>query len=97
MNETIVGLLISVLGFVIARYIIPFINAKTTEAQRDNVEFWVKLAISTAEKVYENQTGVGLDKKAYVINFLKSKHINITDEELNVLIEGLLKEIEKYK
>lgn len=97
MTETILSLLISALSFVIIRYIIPFINSKTTEATRNNIQFWAKLAVESAEQVYKHQTGSGIDKKQMVLDFLDKRGLKIPREELDLVIEGIVYEITNSK
>jgi hypothetical protein len=90
--DIVVKVLIPLLGAIITYLIVPFIRQKTTKEQRENIYFWVKVAVSAAEQIYKEK-GQGKLKKEYVVDFLVSKGINITIEELDVLIEAAVKEL----
>lgn len=87
---------IALIGAIITYVIVPYINSKTTEKQRDNAKFWVQVAVGAAEQIYKEK-GQGKLKKKYVLNFLNSKGINIDDEQLDVLIEAAVYELNKNK
>lgn len=90
--DIIVKVVIPVMGAIITYILVPFFKSKTTKQQRENIYFWVRIAVQAAEMIY-NESGKGKDKKQYVIDFLTSKGINMTIEELDVLIEAAVKEL----
>lgn len=90
--EVIVKVLIPILGAIITYILVPLILQKTTKEQRNNIYFWVKIAVGAAEQIYKEK-GQGKLKKEYVVDFLVSKGINITIQELDVLIEAAVKEL----
>ena len=102
MNEgmlKIILALIGLLGTIITYVLVPWVKTKTTKEQnvntlilRDEVSFWVSVAVNAAEQIYREK-GQGKLKKEYVIDFLTSKGINITIQELDVLIEAAVKEL----
>ena len=90
--DIIVKVLIPLLGAIITYLIVPLIKQKTTKEQRENIYFWVKVAVAAAEQIYKEK-GQGKLKKEYVVDFLVSKGINITIQELDILIEAAVKEL----
>ncbi len=90
--EVIAKVLIPLLGAILTYLIVPLILQKTTRQQRENIYFWVTVAVQAAEMIYKEK-GQGKLKKEYVVTFLQSKGINITIQELNVLIEAAVKEL----
>lgn len=90
--DIIVKVLIPILGAILTYLIVPFIKQKTTKEQRENIYFWVQVAVGAAEMVYKEK-GQGKLKKEYVVDFLVSKGINITIQELDALIEAAVKEL----
>ena len=90
--DIIVKVIIPVLGAIVTYILVPFIKSKTTKEQRENIFFWVKVAVGAAEQIF-NKKGQGIQKKDYVIKFLTSKGIDITRKELDVLIEAAVKEL----
>ncbi|TCU74216.1 superfamily 6 holin (LLH) [Tissierella praeacuta] len=94
--DIIVKVIIPILGAILTYLIVPFIKSKTTKEQRENIYFWVKVAVGAAEQIYREK-GEGKLKKEYVVAFLTSKGIDITMEELDVLIEAAVKELNMIK
>ena len=90
--DIIVKVLIPILGAILTYLIVPFLKSKTTKEQRENIYFWVQVAVQAAEMIYKEK-GQGKLKKEYVVDFLISKGINITIQELDVLIEAAVKEL----
>ncbi|MGJ0847406.1 phage holin [Tissierella praeacuta] len=88
--------LIALIGAIITYVIVPFLKSKTTEKQRDTAKFWVQIAVNAAEQIYKEK-GKGNLKKEYVLEFLNSKGIKITDEQLDALIEATVYELNKNK
>jgi len=90
--DIIVKVLIPILGAILIYLIVPFLKSKTTKEQRENIYFWVQVAVGAAEQIYAGK-GQGKLKKEYVVDFLVSKGINITIQELDVLVEAAVKEL----
>lgn len=90
--DIITKVIIPILGTILTYLIVPLIKQKTTKEQRENIYFWVKVAVGAAEQIYKEK-GQGKLKKEYVVDFLVSKGINITIQELDVLIEAAVKEL----
>lgn len=86
---------IVVVFIIVARYLIPMIKNKLGEDKFNEVAAWVKFAVLKAEQVLVAETGE--EKKEYVISFidelLEENKINITAEQLDVLIESAVKEM----
>ena len=94
--DIVVKVLIPLLGAILTYLIVPLILQKTTKQQRENIYFWVTVAVQAAEMIYKEK-GQGKLKKEYVITFLQSKGINITIQELDVLIEAAVLELNHAK
>lgn len=84
--------LITLMGTVITYIVVPFLKSKTTKEQRENLEFWVRIAVNAAEQVFKG-AGLGEKKKQYVVDFLNSKGIVITEDQLDALIEAAVFEL----
>lgn len=90
--DIIVKIIIPVLGAIITYLIVPFIKEKTTRQQRDNVYELVKIAVFAAEQMADAGL-INMPKKEYVINYISSKGINITIQDLDTMIEAAVKEL----
>lgn len=93
MTQVIVAL-IGLIGVVLSTVVIPLLRAKTTAQKWDNAMFWVKLAVQSAEQIY-NGTGMGEEKKEYVEKFLEEHNIKLDPDQIDVAIEAAVLEIQK--
>jgi len=83
---------IALLGAIITYIVIPFMKERTTKEQRENLMFWVRVAVQAAEQIY-NEKSEGALKKEYVINFLSQKGIVVTEGQIDILIEAAVFEL----
>ena len=77
---------------IITAIVIPYIRSKTTAEERDEILFWVKIAVAAAEQVFTGP-GRGEEKKEYVLNWLMTHDIVIDFESLDAMIESAVYEI----
>lgn len=99
MNEGIVKIvlaLITLLGTIITGVLVPYLRSRTTKEQRENIYFLVTLAVQAAEQIYF-KPGQGEEKKEYVINYLLSRGIKLTVEDLDLFIEAAVLELNMIK
>lgn len=99
MNEGMVKIilaLIGLLGTVITTVLVPYLRSRTTKEQREDIYFLVTLAVQAAEQIYFN-SGQGKEKKEYVINYLYSRGIKLTIEDLDLFIEAAVLELNMIK
>jgi LL-H family phage holin len=92
----IIKLLITIAGLAITYYLVPFLKKKVGEKKFDEIYNLVAIAVNAAEQIF-NQPNMGEKKKEYVIKFLEEKGIDITDEQIDALIEAVVYEINRYK
>lgn len=90
--DIITEIVIPLVSILIAYRLIPYIREKTTKEQRENIYFYVKLAVSAAEQIYD-YNHAGEDKKQYVLEYINKLGLKITEEDLNVMIEAAVKEL----
>jgi hypothetical protein len=89
-------LLISLLGVILTGLIVPWLKIKIGKEKMSQVQMWVNVAVAAAEQIF-SMPGAGIQKKVYVIEFLKSKGITITEQELDALIEAAVYELNRAK
>lgn len=82
----------ALIAAVITAIVIPFIKNKTTAAQQQTINNWVRIAVAAAEQIYVGSDR-GVEKKAHVIAFLKSKGITIDVESIDAMIEAAVFEL----
>lgn len=92
----IILMLISILGIVITRFIIPLIKEKIGAEKFAKYEHWTISAVKAAEMLW-TESGCGVDKKQYVVDFLNNmfnkKKIVITEQQIEILIEAAVKQM----
>lgn len=99
MNEFLIQIIlavIAVLGALISSVLIPFIKAKTTNTQQDMIQTLVKLAVQSAEQIF-NRTGSGVDKKAYVLSILRAKGLPVDEAQLDIIVEAFVYQMNRMK
>lgn len=91
MNVTpIVNAVIALAAAMITAFVIPWIKSRTTAAQREEINAWVKIAVTAAEQIF-TETGNGKEKKAYVLKFLEEKNLKIDEKSVDLVIESAVK------
>ena len=88
----VINAVIALIAAVITAFVIPWIKSKTTAAQREEINAWVKIAVTAAEQIF-TETGMGKEKKAYVLKFLEEKNLKIDEESVDLMIESAVKEM----
>lgn len=83
----IVEAFFALLAAVISAVVIPYIKSRTTAQQQVEISTWVKIAVTAAEQVYKG-AGRGEEKKAYVLDWLKSHGITVDEAKLDAMIES---------
>ena len=86
----VVNAVIALAAAVVTAFVVPWIKSKTTAAQREEIDAWVRIAVTAAEQIYK-ETGKGKEKKAYVLKFLEEKNLKIDEESVDLMIESAVK------
>lgn len=88
----------SIVGIVISAYVIPFIESKYTREELECLMIYIEKAVRCAEQIYTPEEW--LAKKRYVVTYIKNLigsaiKIDLTDEQIDTLIEGVVNEVKK--
>ena len=86
----VVNAVIALTAALITAVVIPWIRSRTSAVQREEVNSWVKIAVTAAEQIYTG-TGKGKEKKAYVLKFLEEKNLKIDEKSVDLMIESAVK------
>ncbi len=86
----VVNAVIALIAAVVTAFVIPWVKSKTTAAQREEINSWVKIAVTAAEQIYSG-VGKGKEKKAYVLKFLEEKNLKIDEKSVDLMIESAVK------
>ena len=86
----VVNAVIALIAAVVTAFVIPWVKSKTTAAQREEINSWVKIAVTAAEQIYSG-VGKGKEKKAYVLKFLEEKNLKIDEKSVDLMIESAVR------
>lgn len=90
----IVEAVVAIVCAVVTCVLIPYIKSITTTEQQAEINAWVKIAVSAAEQIYAG-SGRGEEKKAYVIEWLRSHGVTLDTEKLDAMIEAAVYELKQ--
>ena len=88
----IIKCIVYLLFLIFAGILIPLVKRKLSDAQRENLSYWVDVAVMAAEGIFK-QSGMGEAKYNYVISFLEKKGFKINADEIKALIESSVYEL----
>lgn len=101
MNELlfpIILFLIPVIGAAITGILIPYVKAKVSAAQMEEIAKWVTKAVQAAEILFDAPKSGG-EKRDYVIDFIdktfNSRKEIITRDQIRILLEAAWKQLHK--
>ena len=86
--------IITVIMALITMFVIPWIRSKISAQELSEVLKWVKIAVQAAEMIY-SESGMGKQKKLYVLAFLNDLGINYDEQQIDFLIESAVLELKK--
>lgn len=93
----IIKSLVLILSALITTVVIPYVKGKIGEDKYNEIKFYVEYAVRCAEQLYTPEQWA--EKKEYVMAYITRKAqelgIDMTEEDINVLIEGIVNEVKK--
>lgn len=91
---TIVEAVAALIAAIITAFVVPYIKSRTTTNQQQQINAWVRIAVTAAEQIYAG-SGRGEEKKAYVIDWLRKHGVTVDESKLDALIEAAVFELNK--
>ena len=88
----IVIAIIAILSALVTSVLIPYIRKRTTATEYERIANWVTIAVASAQQIYK-LSGKEFLRKEYVVDFLKTQGVKLTDEQLDALIEAAVFEL----
>lgn len=85
----LINAFIAVLAALLVAYVIPWIKAKTTAKQREELLAWVDIAVAAAQQLYYQQNGA--KRLAYALDLLEAKGFEIDDTVTDAVEAAVLK------
>ena len=77
------------------KYLVPLVESQVGKAKFDKARQWTEMAVLAAQQALKDKTGE--DRKKYVTAFLRGTAaeagMQLTDEQIDVLIESAVKEM----
>lgn len=92
--------LISIISALITAFVIPYIRSKVSKEKLDQVDYYTKIAVKCAEQIYSQEQWK--EKKEYVMEYVRKMcfevlNINITYDQLDTIVEGIVYSVKKEK
>lgn len=87
-----VNAVIALASAAVSAFLIPWIRSRITDAQRQHLVAWTKIAVAAAEQIF-NGSGRGEEKKKYVLDFLEKKGIIVDENSIDTAIEAAVKQL----
>lgn len=84
---TIIEAVFALIAAVITAIVIPYIKSRTTAQQQEQINAWVRIAVTAAEQIYVG-SGRGDEKKEYVVAWLQEHGVTVDESKLDALIEA---------
>lgn len=91
----IVSAIIALAAALITSFLIPLIKTKIDADKLAKVQFWVTIAVEAAEQVF-SQSGMGDEKKEFVLEFLSEKGFSLDVMEIDALIEAAVHDLKNH-
>lgn len=91
---TIIEAVAALIAAIITAFVVPYIKSRTTTNQQQQINAWVRIAVTAAEQIYAG-SGRGEEKKAYVIDWLRKHGVTVDESKLDALIEAAVFELNK--
>mgnify|MGYP002621827248 CR=1 FL=1 len=97
MLRTIINAILTIIGILLTAYVIPWLKEKIGAGKMETLESYIIYAVRSAEQIYAQ--GENSAKKKYVYNYVLNKSralgLDLTPEDIDLLVEGAVNLIKK--
>lgn len=83
--------IITLIGAIISRYLIPWIKSKLDDRQEQTFRTLVRVGVFAAEQIYKSEQGQ--EKKNYVLDLLRKNGYEVYSDSVEATIEATVKEL----
>lgn len=90
----IIEAVITIIVFVVGTFLIPWIKQKIGDGKTNELLRWVGIFVRAAEQIY-GESGMGVQKKKYVLQKLQEKGYSLDLEAIDDMIEAAVLELNK--
>lgn len=91
---TIIEAIIAIVVFVVGTFLIPWIKQKIGDSKTEELLNWVSIFVRAAEQIFR-ESGMGEQKKTYVIQRLQEKGYNLDLEAIDDMIEAAVLDLNR--
>ena len=95
-NINILQVVLAIVSIVVTGVLIPLIKTKVSKTHLEKALVIADIAVKAAEQIYR-ESGQGPIKKKYVVDYLRKSGLDLSDEEINALIEATVKELNLWQ
>ena len=90
--QPIISAVIALIAALITTFLIPYIKGKISQQQYDKLLEAVRIAVAAAEQIFTSPQS-GADKKQYVQEFLAAQGYDVSQREIDTMIEATVGKI----
>ena len=90
--QPIISAVVALIAAIITTVLIPYIKGKITQQQYDRLLEVVRIAVAAAEQLFTSPQS-GADKKQYVQEFLAAQGYDVSQQEIDTMIEATVGKI----
>jgi len=90
--QPIISAVIALIAALITTFLIPYIKGKISKQQYDRLLEAVRIAVAAAEQIFTSPQS-GADKKQYVQEFLAAQGYDVSQQEIDTMIEATVGKI----
>lgn len=90
----VIEAVITIVLFVVSAFILPLIRQKIGDGNTNELLRWVGIFVRAAEQIFR-ESGMGEQKKAYVLQKLQEKGYNLDLEAVEDMIEAAVLELNR--
>ena len=91
----VVEAIITLVVLAITTFLIPWIKSKTSKETQNEINMWVKIAVTAAEQIFIG-SGRGTEKKEYVKQWLEEHKIKYDSSKIDAMIEAAVYELKLH-
>ena len=90
--QPMISAVIALIAALITTFLIPYIKGKISKQQYDKLMEAVRIAVAAAEQLFTSPQS-GADKKQYVQEFLAAQGYDVSEKEIDTMIEATVGKI----
>ena len=90
--QPVISAAVALIAAVITTVLIPYIKGKISQQEYDKLIEAVRIAVAAAEQIFTSPQS-GADKKQYVQEFLAAQGYDVSQQEIDTMIEATVGKI----